>query len=347
MPDLETLEYLFTGPFGFLVAALWGAVWGSFFNVIIIRVPDGESVVRPASHCRSCKTPIAWYDNLPILSFLVLRGRCRHCGTTFSARYFFVELILCLLTVLLHYMLVVRAEGPIGLRLAQLVIASLFSGLLLCISMIDLGSLLIPTVLLNPFIPLAVLLSPLMGLPHLWDGLVGALAGYLLIHGIIAGYRLLTGIQQGMGSGDAKLLAIIGGLLGWQMLLPVLFLASLQGSVVGITLLAWGRRSTGDAPDPAAATDVKDAPPEAEAGAPPPAEPESLPVGSLPAGTDADADTDAEADDETVEAYSFGEEARRSGLRRARIPFFPFLGLAAVQMLMLRDLAARWLLLPF
>ena len=105
MPDSAFIELLFTGPWGRVVAGLWGAVWGSFFNVMIVRVPAGESVVRPASHCRQCKRVIAWYDNLPLLSYLLLRGRCRHCGASYSPRYFLTELLICLLTLLMHQLL--------------------------------------------------------------------------------------------------------------------------------------------------------------------------------------------------------------------------------------------------
>ena len=310
MTDAEFLLNLWSGPFGWIAAALWGAAWGSFFNVVICRVPAGESVVRPPSHCRACKTPIAWYDNIPLLSFLLLRGRCRNCGDTFSWRYFLTELLICLLAVLMHYLFVVKGTGPVGLRLAQLTITSLFSGLLVAIAAIDLDTPRIPNVITYPGIPVFALLSLLMGHPRWYDGLIGAVAGYLVIRLLADGYELLTG-RLGMGYGDAKLLAIIGGLLGWQALLPTLFLASFQGSLIGITALVIARRG---------------APPEDEAEheAEEPAKPKEDPEGE-------------EDEEDEDEEYALSREANRASLRHARIPFGPFISLAALEILVCQD----------
>lgn len=235
------LEQLLGGPAGMVLAFVWGALWGSFFNVVIVRVPSGESVVRPASHCRGCRQVLRWYDNIPIFSYLLLRGRCRRCGTSYSARYALVELLVALLALALHQVYVVQSSSPMGLRAAQFVIVSLFVGLLCAIALIDLQTMRIPNAITYPAIPVAVGLSLFMGHPNLWDGFAGALLGYGIIRLIADGYELLTG-RQGMGYGDAKLLALIGGLLSWRALLPTLFLASLQGSVIGVGLLIWSRR---------------------------------------------------------------------------------------------------------
>lgn len=241
MDEARFVAEVAVGPAGRLLAGLWGALWGSFFNVVICRVPAGESLLRPASRCRACGAPIAWYDNVPLLSYLLLRGRCRRCGARFSPRYLLVEALVAGLAVAVHQVFVVDATGPIGLRLAHLIIGSLFCGLLIAVAFIDLDTLLIPNVITYPGIPVAVLLSLLMGNPHLWDGAVGAAGGYLLIRLFADGYRLIRG-RLGMGYGDAKLLALICGLLGWQRLLPVLFLAAMQGSLIGIGALVWIRR---------------------------------------------------------------------------------------------------------
>ena len=305
MTDAEFLLNLWSGSFGWIAAALWGATWGSFFNVVICRVPAGESVVRPPSHCRACKTPIAWYDNLPLLSFLILRGRCRHCGDRFSWRYFLTELLICLLAVLMHYLFVLRGQGPIEIRLAQLVITSLFCGLLVSISAIDLDTLRIPNIITYPGIPLFAGLSLLMGHPRWYDGLIGAVAGYLVIRLMADGYELITG-RLGMGYGDAKLLALIGGLLGWQSLLPTMFLASMQGSIIGITALVIARRRA-----PAGGGEE-----------PPPEEPA------------AEGDDDEDDDDEP---YELAREAQRASLRHARLPFGPFIALGALEVLIFQD----------
>lgn len=304
MEDLTFIPQLVYGPFGWVAAGLWGAVWSSFFNVLIIRLPQGESVVRPASHCRACGKPIPWHDNIPILGYLLLRGRCRRCGARFSARYLLVELLVTALALAMYYLFVVKpGPGPaVGLALARFVITSLFCGVLVAITFIDLDTLRIPDAITYPGIPCCMLLSLFMGNPRMWDGAVGGVAGYLGIRLIADGYQLITG-RVGMGYGDAKLLAMIGGLLGWQVLLPVLFASALQGTLIGVTVLVvlrWRRRE----------------PPSADPG-------ESTP-----------GDEDAEA-----------EEQPSASLRHARLPFGPFLSLAALEVLLARDLLP--LLFPY
>ncbi|PID38597.1 MAG: hypothetical protein CSB49_04790, partial [Proteobacteria bacterium] len=242
----QQIELSLIGPFGIGFAALWGALWGSFFNVVICRVPAGESLVKPPSHCRVCGEAVRWYDNIPILSYLLLRGRCRHCGAGYSIRYMLVELLVAALAVVMHQVFVVHGAGEIGLRAGQLVITSLFSGLLVAISLIDYDTRLIPNVITYPAIPICALLSVFMQLPHLWDGPVGAVGGYALIWLIAEGYYRLRK-REGMGLGDAKLMAMIGGLLGWQVLYPVLLLSSLQGVMIAIPLLLLRPRGEGDA----------------------------------------------------------------------------------------------------
>jgi leader peptidase (prepilin peptidase) / N-methyltransferase len=295
----DFLSIMALGSYGRLVAGIWGALWGSFFNVLILRLPAGESLARPASHCRSCGAPVRWYDNIPLLSYLILRGRCRHCKARFSARYLLVEALVCALALLVHQRLVVDGTVDLPLRLGQFVIGSLFCGLLVAITFIDLDSLRIPDAITYPGMPLAAVASIFMGLPHLWDGAVGAAAGYLVIRLIADGYQLITG-RMGMGYGDAKLLAMIGGLLGWQALLPTLFLAALQGSVIGISALVIVRRR------------------------------------ARASGADVEAPTsDAGGDGKKEETE--GEAPPSASLRHARLPFGPFLSLAAVELLALRS----------
>lgn len=285
MLSTDVWTSLLAGPTGAVLAGIWGALWGSFFNVVVVRVPKGESLVHPPSHCTSCQQPLHWYDNIPIVSYLALRGRCRMCGAHYSARYMLVEVLMAALTVALHRVYVVHGDAEISLRVAQLVITSIFSGLLVAIAFIDLATMRIPNVLTYPGIPVAVALSLLMQHPHLWDGALGAVAGYLLIRLIADGWELMTG-RQGMGYGDAKLLALIAGLMGWQALLPTLMLASVQGSLIGITALVIARRS------------------------------------------ERHQSSSGVEDDQQSEPHS---------LRTARIPFGPYLSLAAIELLFLRD----------
>jgi leader peptidase (prepilin peptidase)/N-methyltransferase len=309
MDELGPLHLLLLGPFGRVVAGLWGALWGSFFNVMITRLPDDESVVRPASHCRSCGAPIHWYDNIPVLSYLLLRGRCRGCGASFSPKYLIVELLVLGLSLTMHQLFVVQGMGSpdhLGLRMAQFVITSLFCGVLVAIAFIDLATFRIPDLITYPTIPLCVVLSLFMGHPHIyWDGPVGAVGGYLVIRLIADGYRLATG-RDGMGYGDAKLLAMIGGLMGWQVLLPVLFLSAMQGSLIGITALVLMRRRGGGAV------------------------------------VDGEVTGEGEAAGDATKEGGAGEEGEDNdgeepNLRHAKLPFGPFISLAAIEVLIMRD----------
>ena len=364
MFDAETLDFLFSGTWGRVAAFFWGAVWGSFFNVLIVRLPAGESVVRPASHCRGCKRTIAWYDNVPLLSYLLLRGQCRHCGEKFSARYFLTELLICLLTMLMHHMFVVNGTGDIGLRLAQFVTTSGFCGILISLAFIDLDTMRIPDAVTYPGIPIAMALSLLMQHSRWWDGLVGGVVGYLVIRAIADGYQLLTG-RMGMGYGDAKLLAMVGGLLGWQALLPTLFLASFQGSVIGIAVLAIAKRRREGAQDPDSAPDAEpDSAPDADPDSAPDAEPDSAPEPEPSAEMESEAEAepvsnpvtepglDAAVESSSTPASGADDEQDEDdpdepddSIRYARIPFGPFLTLAALEVLVLGDLLAR--LIPF
>ncbi|MCB9556502.1 MAG: prepilin peptidase [Deltaproteobacteria bacterium] len=237
--DITAIEQLLQTAAGPTSAFVWGALWGSFFNVVIVRIPAGLSVWSPPSHCPQCEARIRWYDNLPLLSYLLLRGRCRNCNARFSPRYLLVETIVAVLALTI-FVQQLDTSAALSLRLSRFLILSLFCGLLVAIAMIDIDTHLIPNVITYPAIPVCTGLSLFLGWPHWWDGLVGAAAGYLVIRAIADGYRLLTG-RLGMGYGDAKLLAMIGAMLGWQVLLPTLLLASLQGSLLGITLLLIAR----------------------------------------------------------------------------------------------------------
>jgi len=207
-----------------IIAFLFGAAMGSFANVLIHRLPRGASIVTPGSRCPSCGTGIRWYDNIPVLSYFVLRGRCRACGKTISPRYPLVET----LSGLLFVSVVIR----FGIQPATVVLA-LFSWALLVITFIDLDHRIIPDVLSLPGIVLGLAYSLAPGFPRPVDSALGvaAGAGFLLL--ILYAYEKIMG-EEGMGLGDVKLLGMIGAFLGWQALPVTIMVSSLTGSVVGV-----------------------------------------------------------------------------------------------------------------
>jgi leader peptidase (prepilin peptidase)/N-methyltransferase len=212
---------------------LFGAVVGSFLNVVILRLPDEEqSIVFPASHCPRCGTDLHWYENIPILSYLALAGRCRSCKTRISLQYPVVELCMGLLTMALFNLL--------GLSFAFF-FYFVFAAALLVIIFIDIHHQIIPDVLSLPGIIIGFAGSFINPLVSWQQSGLGILIGGGILYGIALGYYLLTR-RDGMGGGDIKLLAMIGAFLGWQSLLYVVFASSLTGSIVGIlAMLRQGR----------------------------------------------------------------------------------------------------------
>jgi leader peptidase (prepilin peptidase) / N-methyltransferase len=218
---------------GMLVAVgLFGLVIGSFLNVVIVRVPEHRSLWRPRSACPRCSAQLSWYDNIPVVSFLILRGRCRACAESISWRYPIVEAITAVALVLAYL-----AFGPT----IDFVIASVLLAALIAITAIDLQHLLILDVITLPGI--------LVGLvANIATGRISWLESALGI--VLAGALFLTIIlvsRGGMGGGDLKLGAMLGAFLGWKALLFALFVAIILGGVVGIALLVSGLRGRKDA----------------------------------------------------------------------------------------------------
>jgi leader peptidase (prepilin peptidase)/N-methyltransferase len=214
-------------------AFVFGALWGSFFNVCIVRLPLGRSIVRPASHCPSCHAPIRFYDNIPILSYLWLRGRCRACGVRISPRYLLVELLAAVLCLALFH----RFGFSFGF-FAHFVLA----GALLILTFIDLEHFVLPNEITYALVPAGLGLSFLEGATvRPLDALLGAAAGAAALLLVAGGYQLLRGVR-GLGLGDVKLLAGIGAFVGWRALPLLLFLAAAQGLLVAGLLLVLGKR---------------------------------------------------------------------------------------------------------
>jgi leader peptidase (prepilin peptidase)/N-methyltransferase len=220
-------------PLVILYAFAVGAVVGSFLNVLIWRVPRRMSIVRPGSHCPACSVPIRWFDNVPIVSWLVLGGRCRSCRGRIAARYPLVEAAGGLLAVaaLLRY----------GVTLAGLE-ALVFSWISLALGLIDLEHQLLPDVMTYPSIAFGLLCAALGGLVTFPDSALGALVGAAVPTLVIVLYKLVRGIE-GMGWGDVKYLAAIGAVVGLRDCLWVLVVAAVLGALVGLALIVAGRGS--------------------------------------------------------------------------------------------------------
>lgn len=209
------------------IAFLFGAVIGSFLNVCIYRLPRGESVAWPSSHCPSCQQPIAWYDNIPMVSFLVLGGQCRRCAAPISWRYPVVELA----NAVGYALLVWR----FGLGWPTLAYAVLFSALLV-VTAIDLVHFIIPNVITIPGILVGLVAAATILPVGIWNALLGVLigGGVLWLLALVSPY--VFG-KEGMGGGDIKLLAMIGAFLGWKPTVLTIMIGSIAGSVVGLTLI--------------------------------------------------------------------------------------------------------------
>ena len=206
----------------YLVTGILGALIGSFLNVCIYRIPRGESLILPRSHCPHCQAVIRFYDNIPILSFLILRGRCRQCGAGISWRYPLVEAINTAGYIFLLW--------RFGLGWHLLVYALLFSALVV-VTFIDLSHQIVPDRITLPGMVIGILAAATV-LPA---GLLNALIGILLGGGLF--YLVAVLSRGGMGGGDIKLIAMIGAFLGWRDVLLTIFIAALAGSIVGLYLM--------------------------------------------------------------------------------------------------------------
>jgi leader peptidase (prepilin peptidase)/N-methyltransferase len=243
------------GAAGVLVAAtMLGLLVGSFLNVVILRLParlahrwrseareileietpaDPEpappDLVKRRSHCPACGHELAWWENIPLVSYALLRGRCRACGTRISPQYPIVEALTGLLSVLVVARFGVGVEAVFALVLTWILIAA---------SGIDLRTTLLPDPLTLPLLWIGLIgaatLAPFVG-PA--EAILGAAAGYLSLWTVYWGFRLLTG-KEGMGYGDFKLLAALGAFCGWQGLLPIVLFSALIGAIVGSIWLA-------------------------------------------------------------------------------------------------------------
>ena len=209
------------------IAFVFGACIGSFLNVCIYRIPAGTSIVRPPSSCPRCKNEIAFYDNIPILSWLLLLGKCRACGAPIAVRYPLVELMTGLFAAAC-----IVFFGPTWHALA----AFAFIAVLIVVAFIDLDHRIIPDAISLPGIPI-FFIAAIAATDLTWQSsVVGVLAGGGSLFAVAWGYQTITG-REGMGGGDIKLLAMIGAFIGWRGILFTLFAASAIGTLIGIVAM--------------------------------------------------------------------------------------------------------------
>lgn len=217
-------------PWTYAAVAVFGALVGSFLNVCIYRLPRGESTVWPGSHCPACGASIGWYDNIPLLSYLWLSGRCRSCRSSISMRYPVVEAANAV-----GYVVILAAFGP---SWTALLYGILFSALLI-VTGTDLTHKIIPNVVTLP----GILLGLAGAATVLPTGLVNALLGIAVGGGILWALAWASPYlfgKEGMGGGDIKLLAMIGAFLGWKPALLTIMIGSLAGSIIGVSLIVLG-----------------------------------------------------------------------------------------------------------
>ncbi|HEU4734420.1 MAG TPA: prepilin peptidase [Kofleriaceae bacterium] len=342
---LDSLDPLATSTGAYVVVVVLGLLFGSFANVCIYRwppsdeFPRGRSVMWPGSHCFACKAPIRWYDNVPVLAWLWLRGRCRSCRAPFSPRYLVVELICGALFGFTWWAAVVAPLlfEPFSDRLIHFVVDAAFGFVMVVITFIDLDHKLILNKVTIPSMVVFYAASFLWPDRHWYDGVVGAAVGYGLPWVIGEIYYRITH-REGLGLGDGMLLALVGALLGWRGVLVSLFGGAMIGSVIGITALLVGR-------DEGPAGDEGDGTPATGEGGGPEG-PEGLEGPERPEGRDggeASGRPDGREGAEPSEADERSAPGAPPSILRTELPFGPFLAMAALFYLF----AERWIQLHF
>ncbi len=223
----DFFQTLSVSPLGEIFVVVLGLIWGSFFNVLILRVPDDKSLM-PRSRCPKCMAPIPWYLNVPVFSYAALRGKCRECKAHISIQYPLVEIATAVLFFWLYL------HFGLGIRFLSY---SILLSLLLVISVIDLYHQIIPDEMSLPGIVIGFVFA-LLTQDITWsESLLGILLGGGIFLAVAIGYEKMTG-REGLGGGDVKLLAMIGAWLGYKSLLPVVIISSALGSIVGLSIMA-------------------------------------------------------------------------------------------------------------
>lgn len=250
MSLIQSLEQ--SAIFFYLSVAILGLIVGSFLNVVVYRLPimlqkswrndclnfleqensttettETFNLSTPRSRCPSCQHPISAIENIPILSYIFLKGRCKSCESSISIRYPVVELATCVLSIMIAVQFGVTFQTGVAL---------IFTWLLICLTLIDFDTQLLPDSITLPLLWFALFISLFNIFVDPTTAIIGALAGYLSLWSVFWLFKLATG-KEGMGYGDFKLLAAIGALLGWQMLPLVVMLSAFVGAVIGLTMM--------------------------------------------------------------------------------------------------------------
>ncbi len=238
------------------IGGLFGLLIGSFLNVVIFRYPAmlkhswtvqsrawleldeldeaPLTLSKPASHCSNCKSPIKPYQNIPIVSWLILGGKCAVCKTRISARYPLVELLTGLLSAFVVYKFGFSLQSCFGLLLTWVLVALTF---------IDFDHQLLPDDIVLPVLWLGLAISLVPVFSSTPSALIGAIAGYLVFWIVFHVFRLLTG-KEGMGYGDFKLMALLGAWLGWEYLPQIILISTLVGSIVGVSMMVFKKAAS-------------------------------------------------------------------------------------------------------
>lgn len=225
-------------------AFVWGAVWGSFLNVVIYRLPLEMSVVRPGSRCGSCEAPIRFYDNVPILSYLLLRGRCRRCKASFSPRYMLVEAACGVISLFIARSVFDFTDPDRFLHGLMWWLAwQILAYALVAIAFIDLEHTIVPEVLTYPTAALGLIVAFTLPNGLEWEAVWGLLGGAGFL-GAVAGVGWLVYRREAMGLGDVHILAMLGAWLGWRAL-PFIILASAVQALLAVLLSSVYERVTG------------------------------------------------------------------------------------------------------
>jgi leader peptidase (prepilin peptidase)/N-methyltransferase len=211
-----------------IYSALFGLIVGSFLNVVVHRLPRAISIVFPRSACTFCNGPVAARDNIPVVSYLLLRGKCRRCSAPISVRYPLVELATSTLFALCAWRFGFSFETPV---------AALFCSLLLCLALIDFDHFLLPDKLTLPGIGAGLLLQPWLPRTSFAEAALGVLLGAGTLILIVNVWYWLRS-EEGMGLGDVNMLAMVGAFLGWQGAAVTLIVATVAGALTGLLLMA-------------------------------------------------------------------------------------------------------------
>jgi len=215
-----------------IIIILFGLAWGSFLNVVIFRLPRGMSLLHPPSTCPQCKKNIKFYDNIPVLSYLLLKGKCRTCGSKIPFSYFLVEILTPLSFLFIYH------QHSLSLFFFA---SCLFTSALIVLGFIDFYHQVLPDEITLPGLVLALVYAPFRSDLTLTQALIGAVvgAGFLLL--VFGAYYLLRK-KEGLGMGDVTMMLLIGAYLGWQRTFFTLILASFAGAVVGVLFILFRKK---------------------------------------------------------------------------------------------------------